>query len=249
MKTVKRYLFVAKNPRNSIWCIKLSFFLFYVAVIIKSSWIGDDCLITCRTIYNFVNGYGLTWNTAERVQTFTHPLWLLCITPFYALTHDFPSTITVLSVLFSAGAVSLLVFSVLPNSYSSIICLLCIIFSKPFVDYSSSGLENSLSHFLFVGFLFYITQNNLNQKTLFLLSFLFSLSLTNRQDTLLLYFPLFVYIVINARNRGEKFLLDYTCGDVSVFIVGILFCNLLWFFISKYILRKNLYRHSFTGFT
>jgi hypothetical protein len=50
--------------------------------------VGDDAYFTFRTIDNFVHGYGLRWNIAERVQAYTHPLWLLLLTPFYWITGE-----------------------------------------------------------------------------------------------------------------------------------------------------------------
>ena len=41
-----------------------------------SAWVADDAYITFRTIENFHHGYGLRWNTIERVQSYTHPLWM-----------------------------------------------------------------------------------------------------------------------------------------------------------------------------
>jgi hypothetical protein len=52
---------------------------------LKLAWVFDDAFITFRTIDNFVGGYGLRWNIAERVQTFTHRLWLMVLTPVYTL--------------------------------------------------------------------------------------------------------------------------------------------------------------------
>ena len=46
-------------------------------LLVSSAWMHDDAYITFRTIDNFVNGLGLTWNPAERVQAYTHPLWML----------------------------------------------------------------------------------------------------------------------------------------------------------------------------
>ena len=48
----------------------------FTYVFIVNAWVGDDAYITFRTVDNFVNGYGLTWNTSERVQAYTHPLWM-----------------------------------------------------------------------------------------------------------------------------------------------------------------------------
>ena len=47
------------------------------AVLVRCAWIGDDGYISLRVVLNLVEGRGLTWNVDERVQVFTHPLWLL----------------------------------------------------------------------------------------------------------------------------------------------------------------------------
>ena len=57
-----------------------------VISLIRTAWLSDDAYITFRTADNFIHGYGLVWNTAERVQTYTHPLWLALLTPAFALT-------------------------------------------------------------------------------------------------------------------------------------------------------------------
>jgi hypothetical protein len=48
----------------------------FAIVVVRTSWLSDDAYITLRTVDNFVSGYGLRWNVAERVQTYTHPLWM-----------------------------------------------------------------------------------------------------------------------------------------------------------------------------
>src|SRR5712692_3374466 len=56
---------------------------FYLCVIVKDAWFNDDSYITFRTVDNFVNGYGLTWNIDERVQVYTHPLWMFLLSMVY----------------------------------------------------------------------------------------------------------------------------------------------------------------------
>ena len=55
-------------------------------VVARSAWLMDDAFITFRTIDNFVHGYGLTWNTTERVQAYTNPLWMFLVSAFYFAT-------------------------------------------------------------------------------------------------------------------------------------------------------------------
>ena len=57
--------------------------LVFLAVLLRTAWLSDDALITLRTVLNFTHGYGLTFNVAERVQTYTHPLWMLMLTGAY----------------------------------------------------------------------------------------------------------------------------------------------------------------------
>jgi len=59
-----------------------------VAVVIKSAWLSDDAFITLRTVRNFNEGYGLVWNTHERVQAYTHPLWMLLLSLTYFVTSE-----------------------------------------------------------------------------------------------------------------------------------------------------------------
>ena len=60
----------------------------FALVLVRTAWICDDAYISLRTLDNFVHGFGLRWNVAERVQTFTHPLWLFLLTIPYFLTRE-----------------------------------------------------------------------------------------------------------------------------------------------------------------
>jgi arabinofuranosyltransferase len=57
--------------------------LVFLAVLLRTAWISDDGLISLRTVMNVTHGNGLTFNIGERVQTFTHPLWLALLTAGY----------------------------------------------------------------------------------------------------------------------------------------------------------------------
>jgi hypothetical protein len=57
-------------------------------VMIRTARLSDDSYIDLRTIDNFLHGYGLLWNVAERVQSFTDPLWLFLLTACVFVTHE-----------------------------------------------------------------------------------------------------------------------------------------------------------------
>jgi len=117
-------------------------------MLIGTSWIGDDAFITLRFIDNFVNGFGLRFNIAERVQGYTHPLWLLLLTPFYALTREAMVTTMSFSIMLSLGALWVLVARIAKNTGYGCMMVLLALASRTISSFSSSGLENPLTFLL-----------------------------------------------------------------------------------------------------
>ena len=59
----------------------------------------DDAYITFRAIDNFFDGYGLRWNIDERVQVYTHPLWMM----LHMLMHLLVDNFYIASIVLSAA--------------------------------------------------------------------------------------------------------------------------------------------------
>jgi hypothetical protein len=58
-------------------------------VLLRHAWVSDDAFITLRTVRNLVEGEGPRWNLHERVQGFTHPLWmLLAVAQLFGLSRE-----------------------------------------------------------------------------------------------------------------------------------------------------------------
>ena len=57
--------------------------LFVLWVILQNAWVSDDAYITFRVIENFIAGYGPNFNIGERVQVYTHPLWMVLLAGEY----------------------------------------------------------------------------------------------------------------------------------------------------------------------
>jgi arabinofuranosyltransferase len=180
----------------------LFFVILFAVVVVRSAWLNDDAYITFRTVDNFVNGYGLTWNPDERVQAYTHPLWMFLLAGVYSLTQEVFYTsqwlsigISTLTVLFIAGRIA-------PSPAAAVLTLLIFIFSKAFIDYSTSGLENPLTHLLLTIFLFvYFRLHRDESPRLFWLALLAALGLLNRLDTALFYFPPLLWVIWQSRHQ------------------------------------------------
>ena len=122
-------------------------------VLLASAWMSDDAFITLRTIDNFVNGYGLRWNVAERVQSFTHPAWLFVLTPFYAITREPFYTTLVVQMVIALGGCWVLCRHAALTPAAAALAAATFVSSKAIVDFSTSGLENPLSHLCLIAVL------------------------------------------------------------------------------------------------
>ena len=188
-----------RNYKKSIYLILI---LIYLFVLIRTAWISDDAAITIRTVLNFLNGYGPRFNIDERVQAYTHPLWFLVISGFSIVFKNVFYTTFILSVGISLLTVWLLFTRLAVSVYGVIVAGLIFILSKAYIDFSTSGLENPLSHLLIVcGVLFAldaIALVSFKKLTLFFLNC--SLIYLSRPDLLVLIFPLALLVLSKYRN-------------------------------------------------
>ncbi len=120
--------------------------------LVRTAWLADDAAITLRTVDNFLNGYGLRWNPADRVQTYTHPLWMFCLTGVRLITGEYFYGTLWLCIVVTAGALLVLLGTLArPRGARSLVWLplaMAALGSKSFMDFSASGLENPMFHLL-----------------------------------------------------------------------------------------------------
>jgi arabinofuranosyltransferase len=188
----------------------LALLTFYALLVVRNAWISDDAFITFRSVENFLAGYGMGFNPFVRVQSFTHPLWMLLLSFVYFIEQIFvphaPNALTYitifLSVGFSVAALYILLTRIArPGMLSFTLPILILTLTGTFIDFSTSGLENPLTHLLLVLFMlaFLTFPGNL-----LVLSFLASLIALNRIDTLLLVTPAlaFAWWIFPLRRAG-----------------------------------------------
>lgn len=190
------------------------FLVFYAVVMLRNAWLCDDAYISLRTVDNFVNGYGLTWNIAERVQAFTHPLWVLIIIPFYAITGEVYFTILSISILLSLMAVTIVAFKIASSAREGLVAVLALSLSAAFIDFSTSGLENPLTYLIVTLFLYVYFKKRHDLRTLMLLSLIASLGAVNRLDTILLFLPMLAHVFWS--NRGSKAIVVALIGFIPL---------------------------------
>ena len=206
----------------------------YLLVCIRTCWLGDDAYITFRSIDNFLNGYGLRWNPSERVQTYTHPLWMFVLTALHFIAGEVFYSTLIFSIAVSFCAVSLCAVYLASSLGAGLFAVIAFASSKAFVDYSSSGLENPLTHLLLVVFLCLYSAGGAgsqSRRRLFLLGLIASLAALNRADTILLYLPALLLI---CSKRPARNLFILAVSFTPLLLLGAVLACLLWISVPKY---------------
>lgn len=201
---------------NQITIIYILLSLVLLIIIIRKAWCGDDAYITFRVIDNFVNGYGLRFNIGERVQAFTNPFWLFLLTPFYLAFGKIELVSAGTSLLLTGLNLFIIVKFAKNKDWKLILLLVFLIFSRAFTDFSSSGLENPLSHFLITIFILFFFENLASKKSIIFLAIITSLLLLNRMDLGLIVLPGLVWTFIEKPEW--KRLLYFGIGLIPIFL-------------------------------
>jgi arabinofuranosyltransferase len=191
------------TARFKSWALPGLLLLALTVVLLFSAWLCDDAYITFRTVENLISGSGPRWNVLDRVQSFTHPLWMFLIAGVRAVTGEVYYSSIITSLILSLAAVLVLLRLSLERLRVAPLLLVVLLFSRAFIDYSTSGLENPLAHLLVV--LFFGLWLRIEQKAtdaeLLKLGLLASAILLCRLDLLLLIAPALGLAAYGRRDR------------------------------------------------
>jgi len=171
----------------------------FTVVLFRTAWISDDAAITLRTVLNVTHGFGLTFNVAERVQTYTHPLWMGLLTLGYLVIGNVYITMFAAGMICS-GLAFWLVVRRAASSFQAITAAIVMLFSLAFVDFSTSGLENPLANLLLLGFVTVFVNTTIDRlRWLTALFGIASLLYLTRPDAVLMVVPLLLLACWNVR--------------------------------------------------
>src|SRR5439155_18912296 len=126
----------------------------------------------------------------ERVQVFTNPLWMFTLSSAYYFVRDIYAVSISVSIFLTLTTVGTVAYLGARSPLGAILAITMLTASKAFVDYSTSGLENPLTHVLVALFLLVFQANarkKITVRGLFALSFLAALGTLNRMDTILIF--------------------------------------------------------------
>jgi len=175
--------------------------LLLLVVILRTAWVCDDAFITFRTADNIVHGFGARWNIDERVQSYTHPLWLAVFPLAYAVTREPYFTAIALTTLLTVASVLVLMRRVAATPWHALAAFGALLSSKAFVDFATSGLENALSSLLLTLFLWRWWAEPPGPRRTRQLSLVAALCALNRLDLILLVGPA---LAVDVWRRGLR---------------------------------------------
>lgn len=181
--------------------VPIALLLLAAVVLLRNAWLSDDAYISYRTIEHLLGGYGLRWNVDERVQVFTHPFWLFLLSGCRVLLRDM--WLTALTVSFVLSLACFILVARVARGGATLLALVALLCSRSFVDYSSSGLENPLTHLLLLLFAGFFWNGRLaSARRLAALSLLAGLLAFNRLDCALLVLPALIYVAWPLRRAA-----------------------------------------------
>jgi len=170
-------------------------------VITANAWISDDAGLTLRSIDNLHRGFGPTFNISERVQAYTHPLWMWSLALVTAFSNEYFFSTIAVSLICSIAMLGILAWRIDATDTGLAMAAVGLLLSKSFIDYSTSGLENPLAHLLLVSFAA-VYLRHLNTPHYRTLSLLAAAIVLNRQDHLLLIAPAIVSLLVRPTEQS-----------------------------------------------
>lgn len=131
------------------------------------------------------------------MQAATHPLWLLFLTSFYAITREALLTTMLVSVAVTLAALWVLVTKIAKDLIWECLLALLSMMSCAIYQYSTSGLENPLTFLLLALFVWRLS---FTEKP-WIPAALAGLLILNRMDLAVLIGPAVAYLLLQAHGR------------------------------------------------
>lgn len=208
------------------------------------AWLSDDAFISFRVVDNFVNGHGLRWNIAERVQVFTNPLLVLILSPLYFLWRNIIAISFITSFLFGIGSIYLLK-KIAVSRLSFVISILFLFSSVTFFDYVFSGLENSLNYLIEASFFYYLWKDEDSPKSkLPICTFLISTAAVSRFDSVLIFAIPYIVLLYSeySKNRINRKVILLSILGLLPIILWLLFSGIYFgsFLPNTYYAKTNI---------
>ncbi len=205
-----------------IWCLYAMFFIYQSSFVINGNRyfvLFDDAMISMTYARNLANGYGLVWNSGERVEGYTNLLWTLFMTIPHLL--PIPERLTSLTIQVSSLMLLLLVFfftyriGLLITNGSQFVALAAVLFTAfyyPLNYWSLMGMEVGVLALFLIATVYLLLRylRDREVKCAYLAYFLLAISTLIRMDMSLLTIVLVGYMgLTDSELRWKHFIIGF----------------------------------------
>jgi|GEM_PF-1460540 len=215
----------------------LIFFLSFIAVGLRI-WVAEDAYITFRIVENLFSGHGLVYNSGERIETFTHPLWMMLLVIIRGIGIPLHAGSITMGLMFTLFSLGILIYGKNKDGKTIFpLSVLLLVSISGFRDFSTSGLEFSLVFFLLTVFFTTLHRYELKDAPSFYSAVLSMLYLTRPEMALfyISYAAFFIYELFRDSKSGIKESILKSIRPLLAWAVP----SLLW--IGGYHLFRYLY--------
>jgi hypothetical protein len=203
------------KPQPNLWSpiATLAILVYGLYRAIDLRWICDDAFITMRYVKNFVEGNGLVYNIGERVEGYTHFLWLLLLAVSKAIGFDPVDASMWLGIAAYMGIIVLLLVISLreykknPKAIWLPIAAAFFALNYDTAEWASGGLETSFYTLLILGaFYLWFYSKFSEQRRLLLTGITLALVSLTRPDGVLFTATAVALLAISGIRRKQSFL-------------------------------------------
>lgn len=183
------------HPRNGR-LLQGAVLLFCLFTVASRFWVAEDAYITFRVVDNLYAGHGLVYNPGERVEVFTHPLWIMALVVLRGIGIPLhPGSIALGFILVIVG-LAFLIYRPDRNGRPEFpLAALALAAVSGFRDFATSGMEFAPAFLLLVLFFTELEQSALRERPSYFAGLLALLYLTRPELGLLLaYYSLFLAV-------------------------------------------------------
>lgn len=201
--------------------------LIFIIHSIYLSVLAEDAFISFRYAYNFVNGFGLVWNTGDLpVEGYTNFLWVILCSVGLFINLELATFSQLLGIL--SGIITLIyVYKIAKKilgfkTKTTLLPCLMLAVSGPFATWASSGMETNFFTLFIVGSIFYELNFWLNyRRSSLILLFLFLLLATlTRPEGFGFFLILFVFHLL--KTKESKSSTQFRQSLLAAFIIFII---------------------------
>lgn len=170
-------------------------------------WVTEDAYISFRYIENLFSGNGLVFNSGDRVEGFTHPLWLFLLILLRTVGIHAHQGGILLGFLLSLGGIALAIRWKSKSSSPLFLLPALLACHDGFRDFATSGLEFPLTFFLLITLLTLTFQQKLHSP--FLLGTIVSLLYHTRPEMGMLIPYYFLWRLAEVRKLEWNWIFRY----------------------------------------